>query len=156
MRKKSYVKPPRKDKRVIKTAIIADPAGSLTSGTAEEEIQENIKNYTLELGHQLKVHTPSNPEGIEEGTELVLYDYGGMGFGSSLTERNAHKIVEWAKDHPTALVVIVSSFTYNVYVKHELRELGLEDEELPNLTHIFSDMKGVSSFGIPDWWKASL
>lgn len=85
------------------------------------------------------------PQDIREGTDLILFDYGGMGPGTDLPQRNANKLIEWAHDHPNSLVVVVSDMTYDWYVKPEFEELGL--------TEIHNIVCGCLGETIPNWFK---
>lgn len=141
----------------IKTAIIVDYMG-IGSKTPEEEIAQHTERFTDLLERPLVVHTPRAPYGIETGTELVIYDFGGLLPGATgLIESHTRSIVQWAQDNPSALVVVVSGFTWNHYIKQELEDHGLLD--IPNITcdDFFEKEENPSKdWPIPMWWKASL
>lgn len=105
----------------IKTAIWVDPAGSMGE-TSEQQIKRAKDYYEDELGVKLNVHTPQNISEIEEGTDLVLFDYGGMMYGNSLAEDNSRRLVRWAEDHPSALVIVVSTFTFDRAFRYAIEE----------------------------------
>lgn len=67
--------------------------------------------------------------------------------GSSLMEDNARHIVKWAEDHPNAIVVVVSGFTYRNYIEVEMEE---NDMTLPNI--VCDDGKRDLCDVLPDWW----
>lgn len=139
--------------RVIKTAILVDIMGhGYGEVTPEMEVEEHAKRYAQYVAPDvLDVYAPSHmgeemEHGIKFGTELLLYDYGGMGFGSSLMESNAREAVKWAENHPNALLIVVSGFTYRNFIRYEMEEQGLL--ELPNI--ICDDSSALCP--IPEWW----
>jgi hypothetical protein len=110
----------------LKVAIIVDRVGSFFGDrTPEDEIAEHIKDFSELLAPAiLKVYTPYScyPGDIQPGTDLVLFDYGGMLIGNSMAERNSWYLVTYAADNPNSLVVIVSSFTWRTAIANELQE----------------------------------
>src|SRR3990167_8055417 len=75
-------------RRVLKTAIYYDPCGSM-SQTTEEQIAADVKHFNGQYGpfdgkFTLKPYQIHDTRGIQPGTDLVLFDYGGMGFGNDL------------------------------------------------------------------------
>lgn len=138
------------EKRTINTAIIVDPMGhGCGEYTPQDEIRQHTEHFTEMLERPLKVHAPAGPHGIEAGTELVIFDFGGMLPGTSLMEDFARAIVKWAEEHPSALVIVVSEFTWNRYVEYEMKDRGLTG--LPNITHGLDFEEQV-----PEWWIAGL
>ena len=113
----------------LKTAIIVDPMGSMFGErTLEDEIKQHIEDFSELLAPaKLKVYTPYScyPGDIQPGTELVLFDYGGMLPGTDMAEKNSWHLVTWAADNPNALVVVVSVFTYGGVIEHELEQRGM-------------------------------
>ena len=61
-------------------------------------------------------------------------------------ESNAHSAVAWAKDNPDSLLMVVSGFTYEHYIRYELDELGLD---LHNVE--VDDAKREDP--IPEWFR---
>lgn len=113
-------------KKELEVAIIVDLMGTSLSSPAEE-IAEHKKRYSLILSdYDLKF---SAPKCVLQNlsADLVLYDFGGMMPGTSLMEDNSRAIIKWAADHPSALVVVVSSYTFGAYVRPEMLALGLSD-----------------------------
>lgn len=148
----------------IKTAIWVDPFGSM-SETPEEQIKREQENYEDELGVKLDVHTPQHLGQIEEGTDLVLFDYGGMMAGNSLCEDNSRGLIRWAEDHPSALVVIISTFTYDNAFRYEIADhLGLdrvpqhfslpEGEQHKTPIHNITVQAWRENY-IPDWFRTA-
>jgi hypothetical protein len=142
-----------KEKR-IKTAILVDMMGSgWGEVTPEQEVETLTARFSeLVAPAELDVYEPKHAGegkyGIQPGTELVLYDFGGLMPGSSLMEDNARQIVKWAEDHPSSLVVVVSLFTFTHFVEIEVRERGLD--ELPNV--VCDVTEGTP---IPEWFAPS-
>jgi hypothetical protein len=119
----------KKKPHVIKTAAVVDFMGhGFGAVTPEEEIEQHKERFEeFAAPAKLKVHTPAGVHGIEVGTDLVIYDFGGLMPGNDLMESNARALVQWAVDNPNALVVIVSETTYRNYFKYEAEEMGLMD-----------------------------
>ena len=96
----------------LKTAIIVDPVGSsLGDRTPEDEIKQHIKDFSELLSPaKLKVYSPWScyPEDLQPGTDLVLFDYGGMMLGNSMAEKNSWHLVAYAADNPSALLSVRS------------------------------------------------
>lgn len=134
----------------IKTAIIVDFMGS-SIATADEEVINHTEYFSSMLERPLNVHTPRHALEIEAGTELVIFDFGGMMPGcDSLISSNARALFKWAQDNPNGLVVIVSWFTWMRYIEAEMEDLGLT---LVNITH--SDRDDFDEL-VPEWWRAGL
>ena len=114
---------------IIKTAAVVDFMGhGFGEVTPEEEIEVHKERFgEFAAPAKLKVHAPAGVHGIETGTDLVIYDFGGLMPGSGLMESNARALVRWAEDNPNSLVVIVSEMTYRNYFKYEAEEMGLMD-----------------------------
>jgi len=92
----------------------------------EEGVKAHKKSFTRVLApHTVKftrMYYPPPPE----GTDLFICDYGEMLPGcTDLLESNAREICRWAQDHPSSLVVIASSFTYEQQIAYELAQRGL-------------------------------
>ena len=118
------------DPKTLLTAIVVDYMGSgFGETTPEMEVEQHTKNYEeLLFPAKLNVYTPAGvgPSYLKEGTDLILYDYGGLMPGTSLMEDNSRRLVDWAENHSDCLIVVVSSFTYRNYVAYECKERGLE------------------------------
>jgi hypothetical protein len=110
----------------LKTAIIVDQMGSAYGDrTPEDEIKQHVEDFSEMLAPAvLKVYTPYScyPEDIQPGTDLLLFDYGGMLLGNSMAEKNSWYLVTYAADNPSALVVVVSTFTWSNVIANELQE----------------------------------
>jgi hypothetical protein len=110
----------------LKTAIIVDPIGSsFGDRTPEDEIKEHVRDFSELLAPaKLNVYTPYScyPGDLQPGTDLVLFDYGGMLVGNSMAEKNSWYLVTYAADNPSSLVVVVSSFTWGNIIACELED----------------------------------
>lgn len=116
----------------IKTAIVVDYMGSgFGSTTREDEIRDHKARFSdFAKPSKLDVYTPAStyPGELSPGTDLVLFDFGGVGFGNDLMQTNSRHLLRWAADNPNSLVVIVSVFTYEHCVKYEAIDMGLVGE----------------------------
>ena len=127
-------------------------------GSCMEYPDEEATRYIAELKEvvgEIDLQTPYEEEhtrlygihDLRDNTELVLFDYGGMWPGNSLMEDQSRNLIRWAQDHPNALVLVTSAFTYRNGIESEMEELGLT--KLPN---ILDASMGIE---IPAWWKES-
>jgi len=133
--------------RRIKTAIIIDFMGTARY-TPEEEIAQHVERFNELLSpDRIEVHTPDHPSLIEPGTELVIYDFGGLLPGcDDMIRSHVRSLIDWAENHPSALVLVVSYFTFSGSVQPEMEGLGLI---LPNI--VCDDITGEEG-PIPEWW----
>jgi hypothetical protein len=114
---------------VLKTAIIVDQMGhGFGEVGPEEEIEEHKKDFAeLLYPAVLDSYTPygmSEAE-VKQGTDLIIFDYGGMMPGNSLMEDNSRRLIEFAQNHSSTLCVVVSTFTWRNAIQYEMEELGL-------------------------------
>jgi hypothetical protein len=136
--------------RKIKTAILVDFMGAGDLGPKEEVENHKIRFTELVKPHELRPYQAHHAglgieHGITDNTDLIIFDFGGMMPGSSLGEDNSRAIIEWANEHPSGLVIVVSSFTYDNFIRHEMESLGLN---LPNV--VLDDDRSKNP--IPDWF----
>src|SRR3990167_6085235 len=103
--------------RHIKTAVLYDDLGSMGT-TVEQQIASDIRHVT-ELGCDEKVvldwYRAYTVGDITPGTELVLFDFGGvsMGYGGGdLMADQSRAMIRWALDNPNSLMLVTSGFTY--------------------------------------------
>jgi len=148
----------------IKTAFFVDPMGG-GGRTPEEEMESEKESLEEELGVKLDIHRVHHMGQIEQGTDLLLFDFGGMMMGNSLAEDNSRRVVRWAEDHPSALVIIISQFTYD----HAVRDAIAEHLELDTVPYQYNKPEGeqhstpihnivVESWRenfIPDWFRTA-
>lgn len=113
----------------LKTAVIVDPMGhGFGEVGPEEEIEEHKKDFAeLLYPASIDAYTPAHmyDAEIKQGTDLIIFDYGGMMPGNSLMEDNSRRLIEYAQDHSSTLCVVVSTFTWRNAIKEEMRDLGL-------------------------------
>ena len=135
-------------KRIL-TAVIVDE--SLNKTPREEEIVQHTITFETLLERSLEVYIPSifYESEIRQGTELILFDYGGMSVGNDLLESQSRRLVQYAADHPSCLIVVVSTFCWHKAVRSEMEEF-CGKEGLPNLV--------VWEGGdcVPKWFKESI
>ena len=135
----------------MKIAIIVDMAG--TWGKTPEEEIEDLKKYYNDVilipNGDKYFYTPLSPYDLQPGTQLVIYDFGGMLPGTSLMDDNAKEMVRWAYDNPTSLVIIDSNYTYHVYIKNEIQEMQENNEGWKSHNIILRDF---TNFKFPEWW----
>jgi hypothetical protein len=139
------------------TAIVVDYMGSnFGENTPEMEAAEHKKRYEeLLFPAKLDVYTPAGvgPSYLKDGTDLILYDYGGLMPGTSLMEDNSRRLVDWAENHSSCLIVVVSAFTYRNYVAYECRERGLEFIHNIVVEDYLEDPDSKPGFPIPEWFR---
>jgi hypothetical protein len=136
--------------RALKVAICVDMRGA-GGKSPEEEIREHQRTMREVLRpHRLRFyqafHMGTCSHGIKPGTDIVLFDYGGMMLGSSLAESNAREMLSWCQDNPNSLVLVMSSFTWGNIIEYELEQAGLKG--LPNLVNYYGNLDNP----IPDWF----
>ena len=136
-----------------KTLILVDPFGCLGQSPEEEieEILARVKEY-LPKGHKLKSYRVHcfDPEAVVPGTDLVLFDFGGMLAGNDLAGSNARALLKWAENNPAALVLVTSRFTFQHCVAFEMEELGLT---LPNVINEHEARTEENKYNpLPAWW----
>lgn len=120
----------RVTKPAIRVAICVDQVG-VGGQTGEQEIETIKKRLTLVLkGRKVKfVYTGDAFSSLLEA-DLLFFDYGGMANAYSRPNTlsaydYARMVCTWLRDHPSSLVVIGSTFSYDVLIERELRELGI-------------------------------
>lgn len=133
-------------------AVIVDPDG-WSQETPEQEVESHKERWSKELRPAKCTfyrawHPGSGDKGIQPGTDMVIYDFGGMG-DASLMESNGRAIVNFAQDNPNALVMVVSTFTYNNFIENELRSLGLDE-----LYNVVCDNRWTEGGPVPAWFRA--
>lgn len=134
----------------IKTCIIVDPAGAAGLGP-EEEVEQHIKVYTEMIAPRpmspyTALYPEEGPHGIQPGTRLLIYDFGGLIGTNDLMDSNARALIRWAENNPKALVIVASGFTYRNFV-----QVALEDEDIKLMNVVVDD--GSKEDPIPAWWR---
>jgi hypothetical protein len=135
--------------KTLLTAVILDWMGS-GGRTPEEEFADVVKEFSESLNVKLDAYQARSayPGDIREGTDLVLFDFGGVLPGTDMPDRNAREIVRWAENHPSALVVVISEMTYEWHVKQQMEQLGL--------TGLHNVVCACVGEDIPKWFKTNL
>jgi hypothetical protein len=143
-------------KIVLKTAIVLDPMGHNWGAVGpEEEAKEHVKNFSEILYPAvINAYQPGSmyPGALKPGTDLVLFDYGGMMAGNSLMEDNSRHLIRYAQDNPNTLCIVVSGFTWRNAVAYEIKEQGLTG--LHNLVcEFFEPVEMYSNEKEPENWE---
>jgi hypothetical protein len=135
----------------LKVAILVDPMGhAFGDVTAEDEVETHKRTFTELLAPaEIRFQHVWCPGSIDPGTDLVVYDFGGMLPGNDLMESNAHAIVQWAHDNPNAVVMVASGFTYRNSVQYEIEQLGMSE-----MFNVIND-DGKLEDPIPQWFRDS-
>jgi hypothetical protein len=133
------------------TAVVVDDLGQ-PKRTAQQEIKyyrESFVGFCKPV--PLRSYTPASSGEFKSGTDLVLYDFGGLVPEMNPQHLNprgdARHLIEWAEDNPNALIVVVSQATFARYVMPEMRGLGL----MSGIHNIILWAEGNDP--IPDWFK---
>jgi len=136
----------------ITTAIIVDPYGT-SSSTPATEAEELRRRYTRYVEPQsLKTYEGASVRDLRDGTDLVLFDYGGVLPGlEGLAQSEVRALLRWMEEHQHALVVVVSPFTFRHYVEWSLKDLGLS--ETPNLVLDDCPLDGRAYTPLPAWFR---
>jgi len=137
----------------MKIAVILDYMGSC--GKSPEEEFEDLKQRfgNIFAGANPVFYRAGYPaefgkHGIQPGTDVVLYDFGGMMPGcDDLLSSNARSLIRWCQEHPQSLALVVSTFTYRQQFEYELDKLNLT---LSNLVAFESEDD------LPEWFMATI
>ena len=133
----------------LRVAVIIDPMGA-GGRSPEEEIAEVSANLKAMLGKCLIYEAP-HPFAIKEGTDVVVYDYGGFLPGcDDMLRDNARELIRWAEDHTKGLVLVISAFTYDHQIEVELRERDID--QLDNIRV----MRWWERVELPNWFAMML
>jgi hypothetical protein len=138
---------------ILKTAIVLDPSGTFMGGP-EDEIRQHWLDFSdLLEPATLEIYQPGAiyPEALKPGTDLVLFDWGGMMLGNSLMQDNSRRLIQYAQYNPSTLCVVVSTFTWGHGIQYEMEELELTKPH--NLTcRFWIPTKPYSGEREPDDW----
>ena len=125
----------------VRALVVLDPIGTMAQ-SADDEFDELVErwrvDYGLDLSHaKRRDHfAPDDTDGVD----LVIFDWGGMSIGNDLMGHQLRHLIQWAEDHPSGLVVILSGFAWQ-YVEHDISE-----DLPPNVIQDNGDMT------LPAWW----
>lgn len=131
--------------------LCLDRAASL-SQSYEEEVTRCKKEFRRLLGKcKLSFYEAAYPaagdHGLRSGTDIVVYDYGGMLPGcEDLLASNARAIIRWADENPNGVVLVVSSFTWGHQIKYELEDSGLDLHNIVDF-HLYDEEL------LPEWLR---
>lgn len=128
--KRATRKPKAKSvKTSVHCTIVNDWVGGCGQ-TGEEETEQIKQHVQLALKGRAVVFKTCDTMSPHLKTDLLVFDYGGMANGySSPFWDYCRKVVKWAEDHPSSLVVIGSSFTYDNGIQRELlKSIDVEDD----------------------------
>lgn len=120
----------------IKCLIITDPVGEESS----DEIIKSISSATdtpfenfVVLAHHHGVDRETKD--IAERADVLIIDYGGMSWGATdAVVSQVRFVCEWAKEHPSKLAIIFTSFTAEIYAQELLDEFG----ECKNIPYLYA------------------
>jgi len=122
----------------LKTSIVVDPYGAMEySGTEEADAHKRMFTALL---HPLKL-TVDTPLCFNEDStsDLIVFDFGGMGFGNDLLGDNSRRLCRWANDHPSSLCLIVSDWTFRHGVLREMQALGMFVRDVDEPPSVYED-----------------
>ena len=120
-------------KRNLKAAILVDPGGSF-AGSADKEVKDIKKEWSEILKpNAVRFYQVNSayPGEFQPGTDLIFFDYGGVGYGNDLGERNSQYLTQYCIDNPNVLALVISTYTWNHYIKYIINDFGYTD--IPNL-----------------------
>jgi len=120
--------------RTLRVAGVYDRVGSLGRKPADE-LRDDWRHISTMTGVRARKTLCRSVREVPEGTEVLLFDYGGAsgGYGHDVLGDELRLLFRWAEDHPSALAVVVSSFCAH-FVREELRdERTYEVRDIPNL-----------------------
>lgn len=143
----------------IKVGILLDVMGSNMS-TSEQEFDDLSERFTryltpVKLTFYRACHAGVMSKGIQPNTKLLLFDYGGMGYGcEDLILSNVKGLFEWCDNNPNSLAIVVSTSTWNRYIQAELDDMGLTS--LHNLIMDPMLLDDDETAFIPDWFKQEI
>lgn len=136
--------------RVVKMAVLND-YGMLSD--RDEEYAALCVRYKKFLApikvkpQHLDAFTPA------VGTNLVLFDYGGMMPGSEgLITFNCREVLKWAEDNPKSMVIVTSVCTWDWYFSRVAEEMGFRNSDGWDLKNVDLD-NGLDGDPLPTWFK---
>lgn len=82
-------------------------------------------------GLKIDIESSEDPNLIEDGNyDVLFFDWGGASIGNSMLEHFCDRILDAARNMPTRLYVMTSTFTRQAMIEL-MAELKLETEEIP-------------------------
>lgn len=112
--------------------------------TAEEEYEDLKKSVIKAVKNPVIFEESRMVHRIKEGSDIVVFDFGGLMPGTNLGTDQSRALIQYAQDHPSTLILIISDFTFTRFIQPEMDDLGLK--ELRNVK-LWSTFPG----DFPDW-----
>ena len=135
----------------IKVAMLVDDVGAADETGAEERALylRTLKRWLPRA--TVTTYIPPGYYRFEEHTDILVFDYGGMSMAYTTRAWDATRAtVSWAQDHPSALVLVPSTVTWERLLRAELKDQGLF--ELPNI-HVVPLLRSKHTESqLPSWW----
>ena len=133
----------------VRALVMLDAAGG-GGYTPDEEFAEIVVNwrdlYDIDISNAKRSDTFS-PSGQEaDGCDLVVFDWGGASIGNDMLQHQVRWLINWAGDHPSALIVVRS-------LASTFLEVAMEREDMPDLPNVIAD---TGDLKLPNWWLAGL
>lgn len=120
------------------------------SRTADEEIEDYEDYYSYELKPAeiefYRIWCISESE-IKPGTDIIIFDFGGMALGNSLLDTNSRELIKYALNNPSVLIKVDSMVSWYYSIEHEMREMNILD--IPNMQYQRSSLDDP----IPEWFR---
>ena len=141
--------PATPQRRRARALIVLDPFGA-PGFSPEKQYQALLLNwrelFDVELNaRHVEAFMPDAQNA--DGCDLVILDWGALGAKSELMQDQVRRVVGWATDHPSALVVLQS-------IAGDFLEAEIEREQMPKLANILIFDPCTST--PPAWWFNNL
>jgi hypothetical protein len=135
----------------IKCLIITDPMGQETSDEIIERISSGtdtpIENFVVLAHHQGVIQKTKE---LAERADVLIIDYGGMSWGATdMVVSQIRFVCEWAKEHPSKLAIIFTSFTAEIYAQ----ALYDDFKECENIPYLYADAYSADREKVSAWLK---
>lgn len=118
-------------RRRLDAAVLVDPWGS-GDKDGNAEYDDHVAFLTALLKPARVTFARLRYMAPDVSADLLLFDYGGMTLGNDLLQSNSRALVRWVQDHPSALVLVASRFTWMHGIRWELVDAGLLDQAAEN------------------------
>lgn len=119
----------------LKVYAVNDDLGA-AGMTADEEVEHTLRHLRIMLGKGVQLDLAGRAghfHEVPEGVDILLFDYGGAAnmYASTLWFDRCGEVLRWAEDHPSALVVVTSSYTWQAAEYEWQERLEQEHGERP-------------------------
>ncbi len=118
------MKTTKKKPQSITCSVVLDYMGSYDSDP-EEEFEKLQKDLRRVIANPVSFEESKMVHRINPKSDLVLFDFGGLMPGNNLMQDQSRALIQWAQDHPSALVLVVSKFTFTHGIQPEMEDMGL-------------------------------